>query len=232
MAIPSFYQPQLNLDDQQVSLDANEASHAVRSRRLRAGQTVRLFNGRGLVALGELVVVGRREVIVQLNSCEQLPIPQRKFSVASAVPKGDRQKIMVDMLTQLGVFEIIPLHFERSVTSFSKNMAEKWRRVAIEACKQSQNPWLPTICDSIELTDLLEQRGQQSVVANASGECLDDVANKFCELTVIVGPEGGFSNLEFTKLKEYEVSFVAMGPYILRTEVAAITAAGLLAGMA
>ncbi|MFT6407745.1 MAG: 16S rRNA (uracil1498-N3)-methyltransferase [Arenicella sp.] len=184
MSIPSFYYPLLASNDCVISLDANEASHAVKSRRLRVGQTVRIFNGAGRQAIGILSLIERRSVRVELSSIEQLEQPARKVSIAVAVPKGDRQKVMVDMLTQLGVFEIIPLRCQYSVTKFSPAIAEKWARVAVEACKQSQNPWLPIITSERDLDDLLSSREDASsaggqvnlLVANADGDC-----SRYCD---------------------------------------------------
>jgi 16S rRNA (uracil1498-N3)-methyltransferase len=236
MSIPSFYYSQLNAHDSVVSLDPNEASHAVKSRRLRGGQKVRLFNGLGLVAMGALSVVERRSVIVQIDTIEQMEAPARKVSIAVAMPKGDRQKVMIDMLTQLGVFQIIPLRCQYSVTKFNHSTSEKWLRVAIEACKQSQNPWLPTIASEQDLDQLLASVNNPNadratlVVANADGDSLLSLEQNSSEITVLIGPEGGFSGQEFEKLKQFSVSSMRIGPYIMRTEAAAIAAASMLVG--
>ena len=238
MSIPSFYYPSLAVSDTVITLDANEASHAVKSRRLGVGQEVRLFNGTGMLAIGSLSVVERRTVMVTLNLIEQLQAPKQKISIAVAVPKGDRQKVMVDMLTQLGVFEIIPLRCRYSVTKFSPNTTEKWLRVAIEACKQSQNPWLPIIASECDLEQLLDSgeggsnhsglNQRNLVVANSDGGSLLSLASRHSDITVIIGPEGGFSEQEFAKLNQLLVPSIAIGSYILRTEAAAIAAASML----
>ena len=245
MSIPSFYYPSLTPQDSVVSLDAKEASHAAKSRRLRVGQQVRLFNGLGLVAMGALSLVERRNVMIELDSFEQLEAPARRVSIAVATPKGDRQKVMIDILTQLGVFEIIPVRCQYSETKFNHNTADKWVRVSIEACKQSQNPWLPRIASERDLDQLLgsweegcdnsnhSQRNQSQrnlVVANADGECLLNLTQDNSDVTVLIGPEGGFSEQEFVKLRQFSVPSMRIGPYILRTEAAAISAASMLVG--
>ena len=211
-----------------ISLDANESSHAVKARRLRVSQVVRVFNGLGLVANGVISVIGRREVMVELQSIEQLMRPQGGVSIAVALPKGDRQKVMVDMLTQLGVVEIIPLRCEHSVTKFSDNTAEKWTRVAIEACKQSQNPWLPKISAETGLDQLLCDERKHFLVANADGAAPQALAQKTSDVTVLIGPEGGFSEQEFATLRQRSIPSIRIGSYILRTEAAAVAAASAL----
>jgi len=230
MAIPSFYHSSLAQQDQLISLDANESSHAIKSRRLGIGQQVRIFNGRGMVGAGVLSAMDRRQVTVELTSVEQLPRPARSISIAVAVPKGDRQKVMVDMLTQLGVFEIITLRCQRSVTKLSQTAFEKWSKVAIEACKQSQNPWLPIIIEETSLDDLLDFGDRRFVLANADGASPQDLLGDSGSVTALIGPEGGFSEQELTKLNKLSIPSMRIGPYILRTEAAAVAAVSALLG--
>jgi len=225
MSIASFYCQNLKLDDVVIELDPAEASHAVKARRLRQGDQVRLFNGCGVSAYGFLQNIERRSVVVKIESFEQHSKVESSISVAVAIPKGDRQKVLIDMLTQLGIFEIIPLYCDRSVTKFSKNTIGKWRRGAIEACKQSQNPWLPVFNDETSLDDLLKDATRTLYYADGEGVDIDLLDRGSDKLTLIVGPEGGFSPREFTLLKQSNTASFKVGPYILRTEAAAIAAA-------
>lgn len=225
MATPSFYHPSLNEQDSFVSLDAAEASHAVKARRLKVGQEVRLFNGNGLVAFGPLSQIDRRSASVEIRVCNRIALSERQLSVAVAIPKGDRQKVMLDMLTQLGVSEIRPLFCEYSVTKFSDKMLEKWRRITIEAAKQSQNPYLPTIQECSTVQEFVEHCDKPMLVANADGVSLCDCDFSDPKLWVIIGPEGGFSDVEFELFKSNDITSIALGGHILRTEAAAIAAA-------
>ena len=137
---------------------------------------------------------------------------------------------MIDVLTQLGVSEIIPLRCEHSVTKFTENMSQKWLRAAVEACKQSQNPWLPAISNECDLDELLSDGNRNCVFANADGLSLSELLDNCSNTTVLIGPEGGFSDNEFAKLKQFSVPSMAIGTYILRTEAAAIAAASVLIG--
>ena len=227
MAIPSFFHPDLNNRVSIIELEPGEASHAVKARRLRVGDAVRIFNGNGLSANGILQSIERRAVTLELHDFEEHSRPEQGISVAVAIPKGDRQKVLIDALTQLGVFEIIPLRCERSVSKISKNTVEKWQRVAIEACKQSQNPWLPNVLAELSLDELLSESMRAFYYADAGGQAVAELKNKASTsllATIIVGPEGGFTSQEFTKLEQNSISSFKLGPYILRTEAAAIAA--------
>ncbi len=225
MAIPSFYHPELSSSDSLILLAQNEASHAVKSRRLRVGDSVRVFDGQGVVASAKIVAAERREVALELIDVMQRPKPDNALVIACAVPKGDRQKIMLDMLTQLGVSGIIPLRCERSVTRFSPNMADRWRRVMIEACKQSQNPWLPSISDEIAFNELLKNAERPLIYADVTGDAAHSAFSATNDVTVLIGPEGGFSNAEINQLKRRSAQALSLGGHILRTEAATVVAA-------
>ena len=233
MAIPSFYCPELNSalfesDAPLITLSKNESAHAIKSRRLRQGQEVNLLNGQGGFSKGSIVVVDKRAVEIQLTSFRQKPKNSSSITIATAIPKGDRQKVMIDMLTQLGVSRVIPLNCEHSVTRYSDNLALKWERAAIEACKQSQNPWLPTISSAQTIERLLNSEDAKLAYADASGESIELLGrslfqDKTVNLTVIIGPEGGFSDNEIKLMAEQKCLPIKLGDFILRTESAAIT---------
>jgi len=196
----------------------------VKSRRLRIGRTVRLLNGKGLIALGQIESAEKKTLRIKLSRFEQHDKPVRAITIAVAVPKGDRQKVMLDMLTQLGCAKIVPILYEYSVTKFSENMRQKWQRLLIEFCKQSQNPWLPEIANAIDIEKFLERNAQNTVFADANGtELCNFIANDSLT-TVLVGPEGGFSRREHDLFTANKVQSVRLGPHILRTEAAAIAA--------
>ena len=234
MATPSFYSTELSValcesDNPVLTLCESESSHAVRSRRLREGQVVNVLNGLGVTASGEISVINKRAVEITLDSYHARAKTAPMLSIASAIPKGDRQKVMVDMLTQLGVSEIIPLECEHSVTRYSDNLRLKWQRSAIESCKQSQNPWLPKITNAYNIKQLIEKNDYYIVYADANGQSMRSVRlaindSAVSNLMVIIGPEGGLSDVEKSLLGSQNIQSISLAENILRTEAAAITA--------
>lgn len=227
MSTPTFYHPELTPNDHEVQLSANESSHAARARRLQVGSPVRLLNGQGMIAEAEMLTVDARQVSVRINDIREIAAPAQKLSVACAVPKGDRQRAMIEMLTQLGVSEIIPLECEHSVTRYKPAMHDKWGRWAIEACKQSQNPWLPIIDEGISLVDLLKIVPQRILFADIAGGELTALQAEISEPILVIGPEGGFSPAELGLFGQNQIKSFSLGGYILRTETAAVSAATL-----
>ena len=229
MAIPTFYHSELSVADAVVELSSSETSHALRSRRLKTGQPLRLINGKGLVAHGTIHGSERTRLRIELNDLQQLVAPSKSLTIAVAIPKGDRQRTMIDMLTQQGVTRIIALECEHSVTRFKNKMLEKWQRIAIESCKQSHNPWLPEILapKSVQIMiDWLEpQQKSLCVYADIEGQKMIEIEGIGDHLVILIGPEGGFSLIEIETLNSAGIAPVKLANAILRTEAAAVTAA-------
>lgn len=231
MSTPTFYQPELSEGDATASLSSQESAHAYKSRRLRVGSTIRLINGLGLSADAQIDSTDSNRLTVQVSNIKQHPKPLRQCCIAAAIPKGDRQRFMVEMLTQLGVTEIIPLQCDYSATGYKQTSYEKWQRYAVEACKQSQNTWLPQIQAGCSLEFLLNQKKStrdEIVYADSAGHSSESFLQSNKGITICIGPEGGFSQKEFEMFARAEAHAVQLGEHILRTETAAVVAATLL----
>lgn len=225
MSTPTFFHKALAQDDDIVTLSATESSHAAGARRMRVGQAVSLINGAGLIAAGRILELQRRTVTVQLAEVNLMARVSPQLTIATAIPKGDRQKVMIDMLAQLGVAKIVPLAYEYSVTRYTDKIREKWLRYAIEACKQSGNPWLPQLAEPQTLDDFLVASNGLVLAADATGVGMSQALKGSDQAVFVIGPEGGFSSSEYEKMRQSEVRYVDLGPYILRTEAAAVACA-------
>ena len=226
MATPCFYYADLSESDDIVELSSTESAHALQSRRLGVGTAVRLINGAGKLADGMIHETAKRKVWVRIVHLSYVEKPKLELTVAVAMPKGDRQKVMVDMLSQLGANRVIPLRTERSITSVKCNQIEKLQRIALEACKQSHNPWLLKIKETCTLDAVLNQK-MSVFYADRNGINLRKMGQIEGQVVVLIGPEGGFSADEFERIKHSGAQPIVLAEYILRTESAAIAAATL-----
>ena len=225
MALATFYVPDLLDHQDRVCLSEQEVAHALRARRLKNGDELRLFDGQGNVALGCLTVESKRRALVELTSMEAVSRSEPELWIASALPKGDRQRVMIDMLTQLGVTGFIPLVCDRSAVKFQDKMLLKWQRYSIEACKQSHNPYVIECREPQSVTELLENR-DNCFYLDQNAQQIDYINEK--AMTLMIGPEGGFSDEELSLLTEKSAGSLTLGQHILRTETAAVIAAGTI----
>lgn len=205
--VPSLHDPQPSPDD---------AHHLFRVLRLRDGESVTVSDGAG--SWLEAHVAGQ---VLQVSGEVHHEPPPPALTIASAIPKGDRAEWMVQKLTEIGVAEVVFLHCARSVVRWEGERGERQqarlRRVAREAAMQSRRVWLPIVGDSEAFLDAVRRPG--AVVADPTGQvsrCVSD-----WPLTVLIGPEGGFTPDELAAAP----ALVGLSDQVLRVETAALVAA-------
>lgn len=204
-------------------LTDSEAHHAINVLRMKAGDSIRLFDGKGTTADGRIQTLNRREIVVAV---EQTITHSRqrvfRLTVAAAPPKGDRLKWMVEKLTELGVDRFIPLKTARTVVLPGRAKLKKLESTIISAAKQSGCLWLMEISEATTLQSLLTTDGGVSYFAHPGTESCVLPAMPNADQTVIIGPEGGFTDEEVACAKSAGVSFMAWAGSILRIETAAV----------
>ena len=132
-----------------VEVDGAEAHHAVAVRRLGVGVGVVLTDGRGASVTGRVEETGKRWFSVSVTSREVAERPQPSVTVVQALPKGDRGELAVEVLTEIGVDEIVPWAAARCVAAWRRDRAgrshAKWAATAREAAKQARRAWFPMV---------------------------------------------------------------------------------------
>jgi 16S rRNA (uracil1498-N3)-methyltransferase len=212
---------------QRISLDDNEAHH-LRVRRARDREIVELLDGTGLRGTGCLMQAGKGWA-VEVQSAHHEPQPAE---LTLAVASGDRDRFswMVEKAVELGVTRIVPLETARSAgvaTGIRGAHLRRLRRHALEATKQCGVAWAVQVEEPVSLDDF---RGRPLAptgwLADRAGA---PPPSRLGEnpLTVVIGPEGGFSDAERTGLVAAGYLPIVLGPHALRFETAALAAAAL-----
>jgi 16S rRNA (uracil1498-N3)-methyltransferase len=205
-----------------VRLSPEEAHHLVHVLRLREGAEVSLFDGKGGAARATVQRIAGREVELRLLG----PEPSREspifLTLAVSPPKGDRMSFLIEKLTELGVTRVIPLETERGRSV--KNL-ERWRRIAVEACKQSGRSRSPEVSAARGYEGVLGEEGSL-LAAHPGAPPLS--APRRGAIVALIGPEGGWSTRELALFAQRGVTLFGLGPRTLRTETAAIAAATLV----
>lgn len=142
----------------EVALPPEEMHHAAHVARLRVGEAVALFDGAGHEWLGAIARVGKREVVVAVGEARFSPKPVPEITLAQAWLLRDKAvDFIITHGTELGVSRICFYRGARS--DRDPRGQEKWRRCAIEACKQCGRPWLPEFSVADSLEEALGQAG-------------------------------------------------------------------------
>jgi 16S rRNA (uracil1498-N3)-methyltransferase len=215
------------------SLGEAESRHAGVTLRLAVGDEVTLFDGRGAVATGCIRDAGAkgRGARVEVATIERLPRPDPRLERLDGGCKGPRLEWLVEKCTELSVAVIAVQTFERSIVHPGDAKLDKLRRVAIECCKQSRNPWLPEIStggDPLPICRQAAAAGATLLLADATGAALDR-APTAGRIVAVIGPEGGITPGEKAALAELGAAPVRLSATVLRVETAAVALAAWVA---
>lgn len=244
MSPPRFYCPQLatspKLTSARTYLDPAEAKHATSVLRLREEDVVALFDGEGRRALARVIEARRDKLGVEVTEWLNDEVSsQAEVTLAIALPKGDRQRTLVDAATELGVSHFIPLLTQRCVAQPTDNALERLKRQVIEACKQCGRDRLMKVSHSLTLDGLIEATGcnqSQHLVAHPydvvgpRSHLTTHLTDRARSTVLAIGPEGGFTDNEVTQLANAGWKVVDLGPLVLRIEVAAIASVAQVMG--
>ncbi|HXV63985.1 MAG TPA: RsmE family RNA methyltransferase [Vicinamibacteria bacterium] len=218
------------LDSDRIELRGDEAHHIIHVLRLVTGARVTLFDGRGGSVRGAIESLTGDSVSVRVLGSEPPRESPLLLALGLAVPKAQRMPVAVQKLTELGARRIIPLVTERGTTTPSqmqRNLA-RWRRIVLEASKQSGRSILTEISPPRSLLEVLDQAQETCIVMAQPGAPALEVARTADAVLALIGPEGGWSENELTLARKRSVALYGLGPRTLRTETAAIATAAIL----
>lgn len=234
MSGPRIFTPASLNENTTVSLDDQAVTHLVRVLRMKTGDALRLFNGNGVEYQAELEVESKKTAHARVSSVirEDAPLPLA-VHLGQVMSKGDRMDFVVQKATELGVSDITPLISERCDVRLKGERLDKkiehWQKVAISACEQSgrntvpvihpplpANEWAQSVTADVKL--VLHPHNQKPLKAETNPGTV----------AVLIGPEGGFTDLEVNQYQDSGFDGLLLGPRILRTETAALTALSVL----
>ncbi len=219
----------------EVTVEGDEAHHAVAVRRLRVGEQVVLTDGAGTSVVGAVCATGKRVFTVVVESVRTDPEPEPAVVVVQALPKGDRGELAVEVLTEIGVAEIVPWAASRSVAVWKGERAAKslarWRATAREAAKQSRRAWFPAVAPLATTADVVALVGSADlavVLHEDATEPVTALAVPAGRIVVVVGPEGGLTEDEVAAFVAAGAVSVRLGGEVLRTSTAGVAAVAAL----
>lgn len=214
-----------------VRLSEEDSRHALRSLRLRPGETVTLADDDGAWATGVMVGEEDRRAVVLVREVRRLVRRGSIVSVALAPPKGDRLAWAVQKLGELGVDELILIPTARAVRGWTSDRAvkaaDRLRYIAREAAMQSRRPFIMRILIASTLAEAMDVAAPVVVLWEGADDPLGVVLPKEGALRLVIGPEGGFTDAEIDVARSAGAALASLGPGILRTETAALVGATL-----
>jgi 16S rRNA (uracil1498-N3)-methyltransferase len=220
----------------ELALAEAAAAHVVRVLRLRAGDALVVFDGRGADFRGEIASIAGGTVRVRL--LERLPVrPESPLAITlvQAISRGERMDWTLQKATELGASAIAPVMAARSVVRLDTRQAEAklchWQAVVIAACEQSGRSRLPELRSPEPLREHLGRApgpGPRLVLDPDADTELAALSAPGSAVELLVGPEGGFDTDELAAAHAAGYRAVRLGPRVLRTETAGIVALAIL----
>jgi 16S rRNA (uracil1498-N3)-methyltransferase len=213
-----------------VWIPKDEAKHALGARRLGPGDAVTLFDGAGHVGTGVVTDQRRHDgaLAIEVGAATAAPRARPAVHLAVAIPKGDRSATLIESCMPFEPASITPLACERSVQRMSANLAARLDRIALEACKQSRQPWSCAIGTEVPPEVAVRAAQGRALILHPGGTPLCEAARGLDAVTLLIGPEGGFSDREVAACEAAGAVRVGLGAAILRIELAASAAMAVL----
>ncbi len=219
-------------------LDGPEGRHAATVRRLRVGERLDVTDGYGALAHCLVAAVARDRLELAVVARETAAPAAPHVVVVQALVKGERSELAAELVTEVGVDEVVPWEAERCVSRWIPGRSDrKWGQAVAEAAKQARRSWWPAVTDAVS-TPVLADRiarltaagGVAYVLHEEAPTALVDVlpAAGASEVLTVVGPEGGISPGELDALSAAGAHPVRLGPTVLRASTAGAAACAVL----
>ncbi len=231
MRIPRIYHSQPITQLGTLSLDEEASGHIGRVLRMQPGQKIELFDGSGSEFPATITEVSKKKVVVDLEqrieqSCES-PLD---IHLGQVISRGDKMEFTIQKSVELGVNTITPLLSERCGVKLDPKRLEKkleqWQKIVISACEQCGRNKIPTVRPVMELESWCaeNENGLKLNLHPRATYSINTLPETTEKIRLLIGPEGGLSDPEIEMTRQYQFKETLLGPRVLRTETAALTA--------
>jgi len=214
-----------------ATLTGTEHHHLSKVLRIAPGATVFLFDGKGQEASARVLNIAKTESIIEVVERVHQPVSALELHLALGLTKGRQTESVIRMCTELGVTSIRRVLAERSIvrSKDTERITEKWQRITIEAAKQSGRNYLPSVEDEVTLCALVQKPAGDTLRliphTKAARPLRDVLRGSDCRaVTILIGPEGGFTDEEAELATQNGFISVSLGAHILRVETACLMA--------
>lgn len=210
-----------------TTVEGDEFHHSVRVVRLRQGEEVELFDRSGTAVRGVVETLARDHAVIVAGETLQSRESPLDLHLAMAIIQLEKFELVLQKATELGARSFIPLVTDRVELRPERysGKIERWEKIVFEAVKQSGRTRIPTIAQPATFADLTARAGVKVLF---EADATERELPRLTDATLLIGPEGGWSDEELHLARERECFFQRLGPRRLRAETAAIAAMTLI----
>jgi 16S rRNA (uracil1498-N3)-methyltransferase len=233
--MPRIFLPELLSDRDTITVSGDKARYLSTVLRCNKGDTVIIIDAHGTQYSAEISRISKKEILLNIMlTLDYETESSLRITLLQGIMKGQKMDLIVQKASELGVQKIIPVVTERSLIRQTRKLA-RWRKIAEEASRQSGRRIVTEINEFLDFQHLCDGRrrisGKGILFWEEGGERLSAVLKKVGsppEITLFVGPEGGFTQKEVKTIAEKGYSIATLGKRILRAETAAISAVSII----
>jgi 16S rRNA (uracil1498-N3)-methyltransferase len=222
-----FYNTEIDESTESFSFDKEESRHIIKVLRKKDSDILHVTNGLGLLFETQITLASDNKCIVQVLSIKKTDEPKFRLHLAVAPTKmNDRFEWFLEKATEIGIQEITPIICDRSERKVIN--LERFEKIILSAMKQSNETYLPKLNEAISFKEFIKQKNEGlQLIAHCEEtdkKSLKDILQPNESITMLIGPEGDFSEKEIALALENNYQPVTLGNTRLRTETAAIVA--------
>ena len=222
-----FYNPDIDETTESFSFDKEESRHIIKVLRKKDSDILQVTNGLGFLFETEITLASDNKCTVQVLSVKKADEPKFRLHLAVAPTKmNDRFEWFLEKATEIGIQEITPVFCDRSERKAIN--PERFEKIILSAMKQSNETFLPKLNQAVSFKEFIKQKNEGlNLIAHCEEtdkKSLKEILKPNKNVTMLIGPEGDFSEKEIALALENNFQPVTLGNTRLRTETAAIVA--------
>ncbi len=229
-----FYAPPEAVREGRIHFPEDESAHMISSLRLGRGDTVEATDGQGGLIQAEIEDAQRRLVVARIIRIEQAAPPDIMLTLYQGIIRPRRMEIVIEKCVELGLNAFSPVITERSMKRDTVARLGRWKKIAVEAMKQSLRVYAPDVGQPVSFGDALREMENFERTLVAHRQAAGDAIGECClhmrrgRLGLFIGPEGGFSDAEIMALRERGALMFSLGDVRLKSETAAIASVAII----
>ena len=235
--MPHFYINPKDIKDNSFIVEDEQFHYLSTVRRFSVGNEINIFDGLGNSYKARIDVVGKKQIKGTILSSKTLILPNKKVSLYTAIPKGERFDWLIEKASEIGISRIVPTIYTRSVIKeLSTNKIERYKKISISASSQSWRADIMPIETPKKFSEIVETLNQKNTLnilpyESEEKDTIYKIVENNKDINIFIGPEGGFDNMEINLALKNNFKIVTLGKNILRVETAGIVASSVVLTM-
>lgn len=209
--------------------DKEDCHHGKNVLRLQIGEKIELISDNNKY-ITEIAEIKNDSIVTKVINKTKLPNKEVIIKLYQGMPKSDKFELIIQKSVELGVDEIVPFESERTIVKFKpksyNKKQERYEKIIKAAAMQSKRNSIPKIDFPIKLNEIELEDGELGILAYEESDLpIKEVfknLKEYSKISIVIGPEGGFSKNEVNNLISKGFSSISLGERILRTETASL----------